>query len=198
MKTTPILLPRAWRRGLLAAVLALVAGAAACDDPFQLTASRQNIDETFEVWGITGSSSVYPAGIIVPQATAVRLDAAGSFDLAFDIDGDGRLMVYPVGSVVSPLTGARLVEFQRITSTYSEAVEAPKTGWTSDSLLLVNPGQAFFVKVRTLYCQYDLRQEVYAKFYVDSVIPAEHRIKLGARINPNCGFRSLLSGVPEF
>ena len=62
----------------------------------------------------------------------------------------------------------------------------------------MNEGQSFLVKVNTLYCQYDLQQVVYAKFLVDSVIPAERRMKISARINPNCGFRSFLSGVPEF
>lgn len=201
MKNTPRPARRARRlpfRCRVGAALALGAALAACDDPFQLTASRPNIDESFEVWAITGSPASYPAGILVPQAAAVPLDAAGTFDLAFDIDADGRLMVYPTSAIVSPLTGARLVEFQRITGSFTGTAEAPRTGWTADSVLLVNPGQGFLVKVRTLFCQFDFRQEVYAKFFVDSVIPAERRIKLGARINPNCGFRSLLSGVPEF
>jgi hypothetical protein len=106
--------------------------------------------------------------------------------------------VLPVGTVVSPISGTRVVEFQRGTGTYNTIVEAPKTGWQADSTLTVNEGQSFLVKVNTLYCQYDLQQVVYAKFVVDSVIPAERRMKISARINPNCGFRSFLSGVPEF
>jgi hypothetical protein len=138
------------------------------------------------------------SALLVPQATAVRLDAAGSFDLAFDIDPDGRVRVLPVGTVVSPIAGTRTIEFQRATTTYNTIVEAPKNGWQADSVLTVNEGQAFLVRVNTLYCQYDLQQVVYAKFIVDSVIPAERRMKISSRINPNCGFRSFLSGVPEF
>jgi hypothetical protein len=30
------------------------------------------------------------------------------------------------------------------------------------------------------------------------VIPAERRFRLLGRVNPNCGYRSLNEGVPEF
>lgn len=189
---------RRLRPRLLAVLLGALAGTTACDDPFKLTASTPNIDQSFELWAMTGSPASFPAGILVPQATAVRLDAAGSFDLAFDIDGDGRLRVYPVGTVVSPIAGTRDVEFQRGVGAYNAIVEAPRAGWTKDSVLTVNEGQAFLVKVTTLFCQNSFQQQVYAKFIVDSVIPADRRIKLSGRVNPNCGFRSLLSGIPEF
>jgi hypothetical protein len=195
--TLPLSLAPRSRRALLAVVAAAFA-AVACEDPFKITASNPNIDATFEIWALSGSPAAYPSGLLVPQATAVRLDAAGSFDLAFDIDPDGRLLVYPVSSIVSPLAGSRVIAFQRAPGIYNAIAEAPKTGYTSDTVFTVNEGQAFFAKVTTQYCQYDLRQDIYAKFLVDSVIPAERRIKLSARVNPNCGFRSLLSGIPEF
>ena len=189
------LAPRS-RRAL--AALALAFGAAACEDPFQLRASNPNADALFEIWAMSGAPAAYPSGLLVAQTSVVRLDAAGSFDLAFDIDADGRLMVWPVTSVVSPIAGSRAIAFQRATVAYNALLEAPKTGWTNDTLLLVDMGDVFFAKVTTLYCQYDLRQDIYAKFLVDSIIPAERRIRLSARVNPNCGFRSLVQGVPEF
>lgn len=197
MITLPLSFAPRPRRALLV-VLATAFLAVACEDPFKVTASNPNIDATFELWALSGSPAAYPSGLLVPQATAVRLDAAGSFDLAFDIDPDGRVLVYPVSSVVSPLAGSRTIAFQRAPGIYNAIVEAPKAGWTSDTVFTVNEGQSFFAKVTTLYCQYDLRQDIYAKFIVDSVITAERRIKLSARVNPNCGFRSLLSGIPEF
>lgn len=192
----PRFLSRPVRRALV--VLVAAAAAAACDDPFELTASQPNIDASFELWALTGSPSAYPSGLLVPQASVVRLDAAGSFDIAVDIDADGRLQVLPVGSVVSPLSGSRVIGFQRADGIYNSIVEAPRDGWTNDTLFVVNEGQTFLVKVNTAYCQFDLRQDIYAKFYVDSVIPAERRVKLLARVNPNCGFRALTSGIPEF
>ncbi len=190
------LLARPVRRALFA--LVVLTAVTACDDPFEITASQPNLDATFELWALTGSPSAYPSGLLVPQASVVRLDASGSFDLAFDIDADGRLKVLPVGSVVSPLSGSRVIGFQRGEGFYNSIVEAPRAGWTNDTLLLMNEGQTFLVKVNTAYCQFDIRQDIYAKFYVDSVIPAERRVKLLGRVNPNCGFRALTSGIPEF
>lgn len=191
------------RRGLLLALLALAAGAAACEDPFEITAQYPNIDQSLELWALTGSPASYPSGLILaspglPQAFATRLDASGNFDIAFDIDTLGRLRVLPVGSVVSPVTGSRVIQFQRATQTYLGIVEAPRTGWSADSVLLMGPGQSFLVKVSTQYCAFDLRQDIHAKFYVDSIIPEDRRVKLRARVNPNCGFRSFLDGYPEF
>ncbi len=195
--TLPIFFTPRSRRALVALV-AVVLGTSSCADPFQIQASRPNIDASFELWAMSGSPAAFPAGLLVPQATVVRLDAAGSFDLAFDIDADGRLMVWPVASVVSPIAGTRPIAFQRALGVYNVLAEAPATGWQDDSLMLVNEGQSFFVKVTTQFCQYDLRKDIYAKFLVDSVIRSERRIKLSARVNPNCGFRSLSSGIPEF
>lgn len=186
------------RRSLVALAIAGVTGLGACDDPFAPRAQGANIDQSFELWALTGGPVSFPSAIIVPAASTSRLDPAGSFDLAFDIDSNGRALVYPVSSVVSPISGSREVQFLRGDGPYNTIVEAPRTGWTTDSVLVVNAGQSFLVKVTTLYCQYDIRQQVYAKFLVDSVIPAERRLKISGRINPNCGFRSLLSGLPEF
>ena len=81
---------------------------------------------------------------------------------------------------------------------YNTILEAPKDGWVDDSVVVVNAGSTFFVRVTSLYCQYELRQQVYAKIYVESADPVTRRITLAARINPNCGFRSLADGLPEF
>jgi hypothetical protein len=56
----------------------------------------------------------------------------------------------------------------------------------------------FLVRVQTQYCQLEQSPEVYAKYIVDSIFPDERRIRLSGRVNPNCGFRSFLSGVPTF
>lgn len=180
------------------ALVATLGLAASCAEPFDTGAQRSTVDVPLEAWAMTGSPPSYPTAFLVPQATVVRADAAGSFDLAFDIDPSGRLVVLPVSHVVMPLTGARRIGLLRSTEAYNTIIEAPLTGWAYDSTITVNPGGAFLVRVQTQFCQFDIRQDIYAKFFVDSVLPAERRVKLTARINPNCGFRSLLIGIPAF
>lgn len=193
-----IFAPRARRVGLLAA-LAVAAALVGCGpDPFAVVAQDPNADVSIEVWALTGAPTNFPTVHLVPQRITTRPDAAASFDLAFDIDGDGRLLVLPVNKVVTPLSGNRRIGIIRSSEIYNTIVEAPRTGWVYDSILAVNVGQTFIVRVQTQFCSISQSNEVYAKYMVDSVIPEERRIRLSGRVNPNCGFRSFLSGVPEF
>ena len=182
----------------LGALLTVAIVAVACAQPFEEQAKRPNVDVSLELWAMSGSPPSYPAALLVLQYTPVRADPAGSFDLAFDIDANGRLVVLPVARVVAPLTGNRTIGLQRATEFYTLVVEAPRTGWVYDSVLVVNPGTTFLVKVQTPFCEFDIRQDIHAKFYVDSVLPAERRVKLSARVNPNCGLRSFVSGTPTY
>ncbi len=180
-------------------IAALVGGGlTACDDPFQLQAQFPNIDRSFELWAVTGTSATYPSAVIVTTASVSQLDAAGSFDFAVDIDADGRLVILPVSKIVQPLIGSRVTAMQRSSTPFTQIVEAPRDGWLPDTTLLVNPGGVFLVKVNSLACQFTQTPDLYAKFVVDSIDRVERRVLLSARVNPNCGFRSLAAGLPEF
>lgn len=182
----------------VSSALALVLVAGACQDPFKLTAQRANVAISLEGWAMSGTAPTLPSVLIVPGFTMTRPDAAGSFDLAFDIDAQGRLTVFPVSSVVAAIAGSRQVGFVRPTQTYDAILEAPRSGWTNDSSIVLVAGDIFITRVSSAFCQFDFRQEIYAKFRVDSIIPAQRRYRLQALINPNCGFRSFQTGVPEF
>jgi hypothetical protein len=197
VQTPPVARRRRALIPLLVAAL-LGGGLTACDDPFQLQAQFPNIDRSFELWAVTGTSATYPSAVIVTTASASQLDAAGSFDFAVDINADGRLVILPVSKIVQPLIGSRVVAMQRSTTPYTQLLEAPRTGWLPDSTLLVNPGGVFLVKINSLACQYSQSAEIYAKFVVDSIDPIGRRAILSARVNPNCGFRSFVAGLPEY
>jgi hypothetical protein len=198
IRSVPVPTPIRGRRAFLAAALALAAAAVACDDPFAPRAESANFNTSIEVWALTGSPTAFPTVLLVPQALVVRPDAAGSFDIGFDIDPDGRLLVVPMSKIVAPLGGGRSIGVIRTADIFNTILEAPRSGWIFDSTLSVNVGQTFLVRVTTQFCQGQLRSEVYAKYYVDSVITAERRIKLSGRVNPNCGFRSFQTGIPTY
>ncbi|MFM8567727.1 MAG: hypothetical protein ACKOCV_08590 [Gemmatimonadota bacterium] len=182
----------------LLAILGFSGAVTACDDPFQLQARLPNFDRGLEVWAVSGSPATLPSALVVPTATVSRLDVSGSFDIAFDIDANGRVVVLPVSRVVQPITGTRSVALQRLSGIYNTILEVPSKGWVDDSTLVVSPGETFGVRSTSLYCQFELRQQVYAKVFVESADPVSRKIVLLARINPNCGFRSLADGVPAF
>jgi hypothetical protein len=182
----------------LGAMLATVLLAAACEDPFNDDAQLQVVEVQLEAWALTGSPPSFPAGLLVAQHTVIPTDAGGSFDVAFDIDADGRLRVLPVNLVVSPLSGNRSIGLIKRTDLFQTILDAPRAGWVYDEELIVNPGESFLVRVQTPYCQFQLRQDVYAKFFVAEVDPVQRRVVLTGRVNPNCGFRSFAPGIPEY
>ena len=200
--TRPSVAPSAPRarlhRPLLLAALALLGTSVACDDPFAPRADALNFNTAVEVWALTGAPTSFPTVILVPQALTVRPDAGGSFDIGFDIDADGRLLVVPMSKIVAPLSGPRSIGIIRTSDVFNTILEAPRSGWVFDSTLSVNVGQTFIVRVTTLFCNGQFRREVYAKYHVDSVLPAERRIRLTGFVNPNCGFRSFATGIPKY
>ena len=183
---------------LLASALALATLVVACDDPFAPTASTPNFSTAIEVWALTGAPTSFPTVILVPQALVVRPDAAGSFDVGFDIDPDGRLLVVPMSKIVSPLSGVRSIGIIRTATVFNTILDAPRAGWTFDSTLAVNVGQSFLLRVQTQYCSGQLSQEVYAKYNVVEVDAVARKIVLSGYVNPNCGFRSFQTGIPTY
>lgn len=190
------------RNSLRARLLAgafVVAGAVGCGpDPFAPVATVENVNAAIEVWALTGSPTNFPTVHLVPQRLTVRPDAAGSFDLGFDIDAEGRLLVLPVNQVVTPLGGNRSIGILKAEVPYADIDAAPRSGYVFDSTATFEVGDVFVVRVQTLFCSTELRDHVFAKYSVDSIFPAERRIRLSGRVNPNCGFRSFGTGVPTF
>src|SRR5690606_4514307 len=133
----------------------------ACEARFQDGAQLSTRDVPIEIWAITGSPASFPAGLLVaPPHGVLPLNVQGDFDLAFDIDQDGRLVVLPVNKVVTALSGDLTIGLLRAWQPYSVIPDAPLTGWLFGTTLVVNPGSAFLVKVQTLYCALDFRQDI--------------------------------------
>lgn len=201
----PIVPPfRSARRARLGALL-LALATTSCEDPFDLEARFETQDLVFSVWSLNSSPDEYPTvldiGISVVNGSSAileRVDASGSFDIAFDVGDDGRLRVIPVRLAVTPLSGAHAVNFIETTAQFEQVASAPATGWEADSTLTLDAGDTFLVRVVPATCIGQLRQQLYTKFVVDSIIVAERRARLRGKLNPNCGFRSFQDGFPDF
>jgi hypothetical protein len=198
----PRFAPRAIRRVSVLAALGAALGVgslSACGpDPFAVEASSPVVLTAFNVWAITGTPAPYPTAYSVQNNVTLRLEPTGAFDVAFDITPGGNLLVLPIKAVVSPLAGARSILVQVSARPYFEVTEAPRTGWNADSTIEITEGQTFLLAVASPLCAQSGRPNVYAKMVADSIILAERRIVLRGRVNPNCGFRSLAEGIPEF
>jgi len=183
--------------------LAMVASAAiltACDDPDLLRASLPTVTDTYTVFALTGTPAAYPSGINTYVRAAVRVDGFGNFDVAFDIDDQGRAILYPVQKVVSSLSGSRRVGLRKVPGTFESVTEAP-SGTYADSVIVASKGDVVVVQsIRNGSgdaCQFDISPYIYTKLLVDSIAADTRTIQVEAVLDPNCGFRSFESGVPS-
>ena len=183
--------------------LAIVASAAiltACDDPDLLRASLPTVEDVYTVFALTGTPAAYPSGINTYVRAAVRVDGIGNFDVAFDIDNQGRAILYPVQKIVSSLSGNRRVGLRKVTGPFDSVTIAP-TGTYADSVIVASEGDVVVVQsIRNGSgdaCQFDISPYIYTKMLVDSIAADARTITVKAVLDPNCGFRSFESGVPS-
>jgi hypothetical protein len=183
--------------------LTLVASASilsACGDPQLLQASLPTVLDVYTVFALTGTPAVYPSGINTYVRSTVRVDGNGNFDVAFDIDDQGHVVIYPVQKVVSSLGGTRRVGLRKVSGSFDDVTIAP-TGAYSDSAVVASEGDVVVVQSTRNgigdACQYDLSPYIYTKILVDSIAPATRTAVVQAVLDPNCGFRSFDSGIPS-
>jgi len=189
-------------RVLLAAAVATTL-LAACGDG---TGSNGEIvvqEDTLALFPINGTPHpANPVGISVITASTSALTSDFLFDVAFDLDAQNRVVVYPVrlvaGNIVQNTVGISQAAVQRVPGNWSSVTRAPSSGYRSDSALVLAIGEVVAIQVPTQACIYALRGvNVYGKFVVDSVLPASRQIFGRMVANQNCGYRSLVPGIPK-
>lgn len=186
---------RAARRPFLLVVAALALSA--CDDPFKLKASYGNEPFVYSLYGISGTGPANaPAALDLATRSPVRVDGNFNFDIAFDFDANGKIVILPQKLVGTPITGSRTIALQRISGSYESVLLAPVKGWQLDSAVTLLPGEVLGVRLTSTSCVYQMSSDMYAKIVVDSVKTGGLIFGRGV-INPNCGFKSFAEGIPE-
>ncbi len=190
------------RRRLRAALLPCLLASAAwlatgCSDPFKLKANYANEPFTYSVYGLSGKGPVNaPAALDLVSRTTAKVDGGLNFDIAFDFDQSGKVVIVPQKLVGASLAGSRSIYLQRVTGTYEALTEAPTKGYLLDSTVAVLPGEPVALKLVSASCTYQYSSDLYAKIVIDSV-KANGLIFGRGVIDPNCGFRSFADGVPD-
>jgi hypothetical protein len=172
----------------------------ACGNIANLTATLPTFTDTLSLWALSGTPPSYPSAIAIPTRQIVRVDGSAGFDIAFDIDANGKTVVYPVKLIVASPGGSRPVGIQKISRSFADVPAAPTTGFQTDSSLVIVPGEVVVVESPHNgsgdICQFAISPNLYAKIAVDSVNLASRVIYLRMGFDPNCGFRSFADGVP--
>lgn len=172
----------------------------ACGDPTNIRANLPTVVDTLSAWALSGTPPTYPSGISLPGRQAVRVDAFGAFDVAVDINEAGKAVIYPAKLVISIPGGSRPVGLQLIDAAFESVTSAPKTGYETDTALVVMPGQTVVVEAAhnqdQEICRFAISPNLYAKIAVDSVNLASRILYFRMALDPNCGFRSFAEGIP--
>ncbi len=199
-------MPRVFRAtSFLALTLCALVAAACGGDPFAVRAPFQAATDSFSIRALTGTPGNARALWRLGEFRRYRLDSIGSqFDVGFDIDPTGRVIVYPARTITVPPPGTLAappsVSLLATTQTYGSADRAPETGYVVDTAIVVNKGQTVYVRSASDFC---LAQQsggtlLYAKFIVDSINRVTRELIVRSTVQPSCNFRSFATGTPTF
>jgi hypothetical protein len=184
------------------AALAGLALATGCKDTSILRPTLVVATDSLIAYALTGTSPALPSALAVTFRSTVRVDGSAAFDIAFDIDSTGKVVVSPVRVLVNQLSGAPSVGIQTMfTTPFDDIKAAPGGYYRPDTAIVVSPGQPFVVLTNRATgsdaCVYDPTPRVYAKVVVDSVQTASRAIFFRVVVDPNCGYRSFQPGLPS-
>jgi hypothetical protein len=188
------------RRPLAGALLICAAVVGACDGPSTAAGSTELATQPFFVHALTGSPLDGSTALAFPARAVTRVDGTFQFDVAFDIDTAGNVILLPPELVGQNPAGNRLVGIIKGLGTYDQITEAPLSGYTVDSVTVIGRGQAAVVQAQEPVCLSGnpTAPYLYAKIAIDSVDLVGRGIYGHAMIGGDCGYRQLIAGFPAF
>ena len=185
---------------VVATALAATVSMAACGNLTRPKAQTENSTDTVTVYAFNHTPVDAPAGLWLFGRQATVVSPSFGFDLAFDIDTQGKATMYTVRYVAGGLSGAHPVGIQQYSGAYDALDKAPTTGYVNDSLHTVNVGEVYAIQTSDPFaCGFSIYSSViYAKLQVLGVDPGTRTVRARFTVNPNCGFFSLIpSGIPK-
>lgn len=188
--------------GLVCAA-AVCAGAAtfnACGEFTGVPASLPTLADSGTVYALNGAPAGAPSALHVFTGSLTAPDAGFLFDVAFDIDSAGNVVVYPQRAVASGLAVTHTVGLQKDSvDSFDALTRAPANGYRVDTAMTVKPNQLILVQsADPTACTVSITgTTIYAKIQIESLFVAKRQLKVRFVTDPNCGFRSFASGVPK-
>jgi len=186
---------RSFRRRLLPALCSLALLGACGDDltlpPAQVFIAEQDIN----LFALSGTPVRTPSAYTMLNLRSVRTDLTNDFDFAFDIrDTLGGTQAYLIPRAVlgfQPDGG-----LQHTTLPFDSVLLAPTGGYEREKMVPVQEGDVLIVASRLQNCEFGIVSPRYAKLLIQEIDLTERRAAIRVVIDPNCGYRSLGSGIP--
>jgi hypothetical protein len=187
------------RLATLIAAAVVVAGVA-CGDFTGVPASLPTLADSGAVYAINGAPLGAPTALHAYSGTLVPADANFVFDIAFDINSSGDIIVLPQRAVASGLATTHTVALATVADSFEAVTTVPKNlSFRADTAMVVKRGQVVLAQVTDPNaCGFSLTGSTFfAKLVVRSVDRPNRQLTLRYTVDPNCGFRSFASGIPK-
>jgi len=184
---------------LLGAVTAIVA-IDGCKDVTGIRAQFENIDTPdVSLYAMNGTLPQLPSALILQASAPVPITSEFNFDVAFDINDAGAVVIYPVRTVVSQFVPAHTVGLDTVNVAFDNVLSISGIKFKYDTAMTVRLGQTVVIDAIQPTCsQFSLLgQNIRAKLAIDSVNQVKRQIWMHLFVDPNCGFRSLAPGTPR-
>jgi len=182
------------RQLLVASCLAALAGAAAgCNGNPLGDAQIPNTVDTVMLGALVGTPITLPSAYSVSTASAIRTDQTTAFDFAYDVLPDGRHVFLPL-ALLGLTSSTAAPGLQLSDKSFADLTDPPTNGYTTIDTVTIEPGQVYVVRGRVVCTALGVPQ--YGKIHILSFDDADRTVTFEALANTNCGFRSLVPGVP--
>jgi hypothetical protein len=194
----PLRLPRTWSR---IAALTLVTASCQVDStlpPATIPVAQQLIT----LYALTGTPVTTPSGYNMVQLGEVRTNVSNNFDFVMDIGIDSTFGVGSKGDTVIVLLPRGAVGFvedgglQWTITSFDSVVVAPVTGYQQAKATRIRQGDVVLAASRRQVCDNATSHPRYAKLDIQTVDLVARSVVILVVIDPNCGYRSLKSGIP--
>jgi len=188
------------RRAVALAGAVLATFGLACGDFTGVPASLPTISDTGTVYALNGAPAGAPSGLHVFTGTLIPVDQSFSFDIGFDLDSAGQIVIYPQRTIATALsTTTHSVGLQTARDTFEAILSAPKNGYKADTALVTQRNAVVLVQSNDAgVCGLSLTgTSMYAKVQVTEVNRLTRQLKVRWTVDPNCGFVSFQPGVPK-
>jgi len=181
----------------MATVGALVA--AACNNPFAITASIPNTVDTLDLYAVNQSPVIRPSGYIIALRALTRpgVDApVYNFDFVYRLDPVQGSQLVPFGALARGDSVTGRPGLLTTTTPFDSISLATQTGYETSQPVNIAVGSILYVRSAVPNgCVLSI--PYYAKMEVLSIDETNQSIKFRILVDINCGYRGLTTGVPS-
>jgi hypothetical protein len=184
---------------LAAAVLA-ACGEEVVLPPAQIPVAEQEI----RLYALSGTPVNTMSGYSMLSLLEVRLDRTNDFDFAFEIAPDSALGLGTTGDTVAALLPRSFFGYvpdggmQITTVPFDSIILAPSEGYERERPTPIVAGTILLVASRLQTCNFNIYRPKYAKLWVRELDLVNRVAVIRVVIDPNCGYRSLAPGIPQY